>query len=112
MDNHNQQSMDDFLRDMFPDYQGVNSFPAESWDLPDAPSLGKAWLCGTVGPADLPASEAVLETPQNGDSDGQLQSDYLSSLSQVNDNADLHTPPWLIIESSIMEQRIEELHKQ
>jgi hypothetical protein len=112
MDNHNQQSMDDFLREMFPDYQGVNSFPAESLDLPDAPSLGEAWLCGTEGSANLPASEVVLETPQNGDSnnsDRQLQSDYLS---QVNDNADLHTPPWFIIESSIIEQRIEELHKQ
>jgi hypothetical protein len=81
MDNHNQQSMDDFLRDMFPNFQEVNSFPAESLELPDAPGLDNAWLCGTVGPADLPASEAVSETPQNSDSDRQLQSDYLSSLS-------------------------------
>jgi hypothetical protein len=108
MDNHNQQSMDDFLRDMFPEYQG-------SVSLPDAPSLDKAWLCGTEGSANLPASEVVLETPQNGGSsngDGQLQSDHPLSLSQINDSADLHTPPWFIIESSILEQRIEELHKQ
>jgi hypothetical protein len=97
---------------MFPDFQGVNSFPAESLELPDAPSLGKAWLCSTVGPADLPASEAVPETPQNSNSGKQLQSDYLSSLSQVNNNADLYTPSWFIIESSIIEQRIEKLYKQ
>ncbi len=35
---------------------------------------------------DLPAYEAVLETPQNSHSDGQLQSDYLLSLSQINDS--------------------------
>ena len=107
--------MDDFLRDMFPDYQGVNSFPAESLDLPDAPSLDKARLCGTEGSANLLVSEVVLETPQNGGSnngDGQLQNDHPLSLSQINDDADLHIPPWFIIESSIIELRIEKLHKQ
>jgi len=87
MDNHNQQSMDDFLRDMFPDFQELNSLLVESLEFLDAPGLGKAWLCSTVGLADLPASEAVSETPQNSDSDRQLQSDYLSSLLQENDNA-------------------------
>jgi hypothetical protein len=42
MDNYNQQSIDDFLRDMFLDYQKVNSFLAKSLDLLDALSLGKA----------------------------------------------------------------------
>lgn len=112
MDNHNQQSMDDFLRDMFPDFQEVNLFPAESLELLDAPGLGETWLCSTVGPADLPASEVVSETPQNNNSDRQLQSNCLLSLLQDNNNTNLHTPPWFIIESSIIEQRIEELYKQ
>jgi hypothetical protein len=97
---------------MFPDYQGVNSFLAESLDLADTPSLGKAWLCSTVGPADLPVSEAVLDILQNSNSDRQLQSNYLLSLLQVNNNTDLYILSWFIIESSIIEQRIEELYKQ
>jgi len=92
---------------MFPEYQG-------SVDLPDTLSLDKAWLCGTEGSANLLASK-VLETPQNSSSsngDRQLQSNYPLSLSQINDSVDLHTPPWFIIKSSILEQRIKELYKQ